>query len=167
MSGRPPVWAVVGTMVAAPLFIGTVVFYVPYALSGWRFAPPLLGWEPTRWIGAGLLALALPVMVDFILRFVLEGHGTPVPVAPPQRLVVRGMFRFVRNPAYLAAVSAIVGQGLLFGNTRVLAYALFMALAFHLLVVGYEEPTLRRKFGMEYEAYRREVPRWVPRIPRG
>ena len=166
MSNRPPLWAVLGTLVGAPLFMGASIVYVPYVLSGWRFAPPFLNWVGTRWIGAGLIALATPVLLDFLERFVLEGHGTPVPFAPPQRLVVGGVFRFVRNPGYLAALAVIVGEALLFGSTRVLIYALGAALAFHAFVVGYEEPTLRSKFGAEYAAYARGVPRWIPRLPR-
>ena len=166
MSDRPPLWAVIGTLVGAPIFMGTVIVYVPYALSGWRFARPFLGWEPSRWIGTALILVAIPAILDFLIRFVREGHGTPVPVAPPQRHVVGGTFRFVRNPAYLAAVSALAGQGLLFGSTDVLIYAAVMGLAFHLFVVGYEEPALHRKFGADYDAYRSKVPRWVPRVRR-
>jgi protein-S-isoprenylcysteine O-methyltransferase Ste14 len=102
-------------------------------------------------------------VIDFAVRFVREGHGTPVPVAPPRRLVVGGAFRFVRNPSYVAAVAAVVGQGFLLASPGVLAYGGLLALAFHLFVVGYEEPTLRRTFGADYEAYCRSVPRWLPR----
>jgi protein-S-isoprenylcysteine O-methyltransferase Ste14 len=166
MNDRPPMWAVVGTILGAALFIGGVQIYVPYVLTGWRIAPPFLGWEPLRWIGIVLIVVAAPLLLDFLVRFVREGHGTPVPIAPPQRLVVRGTFRFVRNPAYVGALAALVGQALWLGSTAVLIYALAMALGFHLFVVGYEEPTLRQKFGADYEAYRREVPRWIPRLPR-
>ncbi len=167
MGNRPPMWSVVGTLISAPLFMGAVIAYVPYALSGWRFAPPLLGVEFTRWIAVGLIAIAALVLLEFLVRFVAEGHGTPLPVAPPTRLVVGGAFRFVRNPGYIGAVSAIAGQGLLFGSAPVLIYAAVMALAFHLFVIGYEEPTLRRTFGTDYEAYFRRVRRWVPRRPNG
>ena len=78
-------------------------------------------------------------------------------------LVVRGSFRYVRNPAYLAAVVSLVGQGLWFASSGLLIYALILWIIFHLFVIGYEEPTLRNKFGAEYESYCREVPRWVPR----
>jgi len=161
---RPPLWAALGTLVGGPLFIATVLLYVPYLISGWRFRPALLGWEAGRWVGGALIVAAAPVFLDFLLRFVFEGHGTPVPIAPPQRLVIRGAFRFVRNPAYLAAVVLLVGEGLLFGSPGVLVYALVMSLVFHVLVVGYEEPHLRSKFGADYEAYRRKVPRWLPRL---
>ena len=156
----------IGSIVGATLFVGGVLIYVPYMLGGWRIAPPFFGWEPFRWIGVVLILAAAPLLLDFLVRFVSEGHGTPVPIAPPQRLVVRGAFRYVRNPAYVGAVAALIGQALWLGSRDVLIYALAMALGFHLFVVFYEEPTLRRKFGADYEAYRREVPRWIPRIAR-
>ena len=164
MSDRPPLWAVIGTLFAAPVFIGLVLTYVPYTLCGWRFAPPFLGQPWTRGAGVALIVLALPVLADFLVRFVREGHGTPAPVAPPERLVVRGVFRYVRNPSYVAGVAAVVGQGLLFASVEVLGYALALAVGFHLFVVLYEEPTLRRKFGAAYEAYCRDVGRWLPRF---
>lgn len=164
--GRPPWWSVLGTLLAAPLFIGALLVYVPYSLTSWRVGPPFFGWSPLRWVGVALIVLAVPVVLDFLARFVREGHGTPVPVAPPSRLVVSGCFRFVRNPAYLAAIALLVGQALYFGSTGVLGYALAMALVFHLFVVGYEEPTLRATFGQEYDAYCQRVGRWIPRRPR-
>jgi len=163
VSDRPPLWSILGTFVGATLFIGATLVYVPYLMARWHLSPPLFGWEPMRWIGMALMLLAAPVILDFLVRFVVHGHGTPVPIAPPTRLVVRGSFRYVRNPAYLAAVVGLVGQGLWFGSASVLIYALVMWVAFHLFVIGYEEPTLRASFGSEYEAYCRAVPRWLPR----
>lgn len=165
-TNRFPVWALVGTVIFAGAFVSVVVVYVPYALTRWRFGPPLLGLEATRWIGGGLIILAAPLMLDFLTRFVREGHGTPAPFAPPRRLVVRGPFRYVRNPAYIAAVVSVLGQGLLFGSAEVAAYAIAGAVFFHFFVVLYEEPTLQATFGAEYEQYRREVPRWLPRLRR-
>lgn len=152
-----------GTIVFVLLVPGTVVLAVPYLLTHWRLAPPLLGWGATRWLGAALLACALPLFVAFNLRFVVEGRGTPAPVAPTQRLVMGGPFRWVRNPGYVAVVALLVGQALVFGSTLLLAYAGAVAACFHVFIVLYEEPTLRRQFGAEYEAYYRQVPRWVPR----
>jgi protein-S-isoprenylcysteine O-methyltransferase Ste14 len=153
----------IGTILFVALVPGTVVGLVPYGLSGWRLAPPLLGWTATRWIGVGLLLGGFPLFVTFLGRFIREGHGTPAPVAAPERLVVGGAFRHVRNPGYVAVVSMIVGQGLLFGSRAVLVYAAGLALAFHLFVVLYEEPTLRGRFGEDYASYCRRVPRWIPR----
>ena len=111
----------------------------------------------------GFLLLGLPLFVTFLGRFVREGHGTPAPVAAPERLVVGGAFRYVRNPGYVAVVSMVVGQGLLFASKPILAYAAGLALAFHLFVVLYEEPALRGRFGEQYASYCRRVPRWIPR----
>ncbi len=163
MSDGPPRWAFFGTILFTIVVPGTVVGVMPFVLTaGWTFGPPLAG-EPSRWLGVALGVLATPLFVSFLSRFVREGHGTPAPIAPPQHLVVRGPFRWVRNPGYIAVVSMIVGQGLLFGSWAVLVYAACMALLFHFVVVVWEEPALRRTFGAEYEEYRRRVPRWLPR----
>jgi protein-S-isoprenylcysteine O-methyltransferase Ste14 len=154
--------AAFGTIIFVLLVPGTVIVLGPWLLTGWRFAPPLLGWTMTRWLGVVLLALALPLFAAFNLRFVIEGHGTPAPIAPAEHLVVGGPFRWVRNPGYISVVALLVGQALVFGSPRLLGYAVIVAIAFHLFVVLYEEPTLRRQFGADYETYRRAVPRWVP-----
>jgi len=162
-ANRSLLWPTIGTMLFVVLFPGTVVVYVPYLLSRWTFGPAFFGVAITRWLGVALIVCGLPIFCDFLLRFVREGRGTPAPIAPPQRLVVGGAFRYVRNPGYVAVVSLLVGQALVFGSTAVLLYAFAVALAFHGFVVLYEEPTLRRQFGAEYEAYCRAVPRWLPR----
>jgi hypothetical protein len=101
--------------------------------------------------------------VQFNLRFVREGRGTPAPIAPTRHLVVSGPFRHVRNPGYVSVLGMVVGQGLVLGNLAVIAWALGLLAGFHAFVVLYEEPTLRRQFGAEYEEYCRRVPRWLPR----
>jgi protein-S-isoprenylcysteine O-methyltransferase Ste14 len=152
--------AALGTLAFTIVVPGTVVGIVPFALSGWRLAQsPWL-----RAAGALLILAALPLFLAFLLRFVREGVGTPAPIAPTKRLVVGGLFRWVRNPGYVAVVAMVVGQGLLFVSGAVLVYAALLALGFHLFVVGYEEPTLRRQFGAEYDEYCRRVPRWWPRL---
>jgi protein-S-isoprenylcysteine O-methyltransferase Ste14 len=156
-------WALVGSIAFVALVPGSVVGLVPWILSGWRLGPPFLGTELTRWTGVALMVAATPL---FVSRFVSEGHGTPAPVAPPQHLVVGGPFRYCRNPGYVAVVALIVGQALLFASPAVLVYATCLAVGFHLFVVLYEEPTLRRTFGAEFDAYCRRVPRWIPRRPR-
>jgi protein-S-isoprenylcysteine O-methyltransferase Ste14 len=152
--------AVLGTVVFTGIVPGTVVGLVPYLLSGWQLASSV----GQRLLGVLLICAALPVFVAFLVHFVREGIGTPAPIAPPERLVVGGPFERVRNPGYVAVVALVIGQGLLFGSGAVLAYAVLLALGFHLFVVLYEEPTLRRRFGAEYEAYCRRVPRWWPRL---
>jgi protein-S-isoprenylcysteine O-methyltransferase Ste14 len=159
-------WPAVGTIIFVLVVPGSVIVYVPYLLSGWHVQAPFFGVRVLPWMGLALILGALPVFTDFLLRFVREGRGTPAPIAPPRHLVVRGSFRHVRNPGYVAVVSLLLGQALCFGSIGVLLYALAVAVMFHLFVVLYEEPTLRRQFGAEYETYCQQVPRWVPRIRR-
>jgi protein-S-isoprenylcysteine O-methyltransferase Ste14 len=101
---------------------------------------------------------------DSFARFAIQGLGTPAPVAPPQRLVVTGLYRYVRNPIYVAVTSLIFGQGLLLGSMALLEYGLVVWLGFFAFVLLYDEPTLRGKFGKEYEDYCARVPRWIPRF---
>jgi protein-S-isoprenylcysteine O-methyltransferase Ste14 len=154
--------AVVGTVFFLLIAPGTVAGLVPWGISGWRMRPPLLHFYPFRWLGVLLIVGGVPLLLDSFARFALKGLGTPAPVFPTRHLVVSGLYRYVRNPMYLAVVGVIVGQGLLFGDVRVLEYALIPWLAAHLFVLFYEEPTLRRSFGAEYETYRANVPRWIP-----
>jgi protein-S-isoprenylcysteine O-methyltransferase Ste14 len=111
-----------------------------------------------------LILIGLPGLVHSFARFALQGLGTPAPVAPTKHLVVTGLYRHVRNPIYVAVVAIILGQGMLFGDWPLILYGALLWLAFHVFVVGYEEPTLEQMFGREYEAYRADVRRWVPRV---
>ena len=163
-SGKPPLRAVLGTIVFVLTVPASAIGLVPFLISRWTRAAPFFGWPLWRWIGAGLFVAAAPVFLNFLSRFVGEGHGTPAPIAPTRYLVVGGAFRYVRNPGYVAVISMVIGQALWFGNTGVLVYAALLALGFHVFVVLYEEPTLRRQFGAEYESYCREIPRWLPRL---
>jgi protein-S-isoprenylcysteine O-methyltransferase Ste14 len=114
--------------------------------------------------GAVLLSGGAVVLTKAFVRFVVEGSGTPAPVAPTEHLVVGGLYRHVRNPMYLALEAAIVGQALLLGQPVLLLYGAAAAVPMVAFVRGYEEPTLRRTFGAEYEEYQRHVPRWHPRL---
>ena len=156
--------AVVGSvlfLVAAP---GTLVVLVPFWISHWRVAPPLVGFVGFRVLGALLMAAGLPVLLDSFARFALKGLGTPAPIAPPERLVVTGLYRHVRNPIYVALTSLIVGQALFFGDVRLLAYGLGVWAFFHIWVLALEEPELRSRFGAEYRDFCAHVRRWIPRL---
>jgi protein-S-isoprenylcysteine O-methyltransferase Ste14 len=113
-----------------------------------------------------LIAAGAFVVLDSFARFALQGLGTPAPVFPTRHLVVKGFYRFVRNPMYLAVVAVIVGQAVLFGDVRLLEYGLIAWLVAHLFVLGYEEHTLHRTFGAAYESFCANVPRWIPRLTR-
>jgi len=143
---------------------GAIVGLVPYLLSRWRIQPPLLGVPAARIVGGIVLAIGVAGLVECFGRFALKGHGTPAPIAPPENLVVSGLYRHIRNPIYVALLCAIVGQALLLGSVILLEYAGVVWLLFHAFVVGYEEPTLRQQFGSSYAAYQANVPRWWPRL---
>lgn len=102
-------------------------------------------------------------MLESVVRFVRRGRGTLVPTAPTQELVISGLYRFVRNPMYVGVLAVVLGEALLFGSPWLLSWAALLAIVFHLFVVAYEEPTLRRAYGEEYDRFCAQVPRWIPR----
>ena len=140
---------------------GVVAGLVPWWLTGWE---PGATQPPLQVMGALLIAGGAAVLLDAFARFVTEGFGTPAPVAPPERLVVGGLYRYVRNPMYLAVGAMIAGQALLLARPILLLYAAAFAAVVFAFVRLYEEPTLAREFGAEYEDYRRAVPGWWPRL---
>ncbi len=110
------------------------------------------------------LALAGTVLLadSVFLRFAREGRGTLAPIDPPKFVVRGGAYRWTRNPMYVANLAILAGIAITFRSIAVAGWAVAMALAFHLFVISYEEPTLRDTFGESYDAYQREVPRWLP-----
>ena len=160
----PRTISILGSAVFLVIAPGLVAVYVPWRISRWHFEPALLNFSEFRAIGVVMIAAGLPVLLDSFARFAIQGLGTPAPVAPPQRLVVTGLYRYVRNPMYVGVSSLIFGQGLLFGSTRILEYGAVVWAAFFLFVLLYEEPVLRSKFGDEYREFCAHVPRWIPRL---
>jgi len=156
--------AAVGSAVFFLLAPGVVVGLIPWLLTRWQVREPLPYWAPMRVVGGILLIAGLIALVQAFVRFVVEGFGTPAPVAAPERLVVGGVYRYVRNPMYVAVLAAIVGQALLLGRLGLLLYAGGAWLVVAVFIRWYEEPTLTRRFGADYEAYRRAVPAWLPRL---
>jgi protein-S-isoprenylcysteine O-methyltransferase Ste14 len=156
--------AIAGSAIFLVVAPGTVAGYVPWRICRWHVGAPLLGTSLFRLVGVVLLAAGLPVLLDSFARFALQGLGTPAPIFPTRHLIVSGLFRYVRNPIYVAVVSLILGQGLLFGNVSVLEYGIAVWAGFHLFVLLYEEPVLRKSYGPEYEEFCANVPRWIPRL---
>ena len=156
--------AIGGSIVFLFVAPGIVAGAIPGWITGWQVGPPLLGLEPLRWIGGVLLALGGVLLLETFSRFALQGLGTPAPIAPTKTLVVTGSYRFVRNPMYVAVVSLILGQGLWFGSVAALGYGFVVWLTVHLFVLAYEEPTLSGTYGDQYDRYRANVRRWIPRL---
>jgi len=140
---------------------------VPWWISHWHVEAALLGMPVLRVVGGALLALGVIALLDSFVRFAIQGIGTPAPVFPTRHLVVTGLYRYVRNPIYMAVVSTILGQALVLGNIRLVEYGGVVWFLFHLFVLIYEEPTLRATFGSEYTTFCTEVPRWIPRFTPG
>ena len=156
--------AAVGSAVFFLLAPGVVAGLIPWWLTRWQVREPVPYWAPVRVLGGILLLAGLIALVRAFVRFVVEGLGTPAPVAAPERLVVGGVYRYVRNPMYVAVLATITGQALLLGRLDLLLYAGVAWLTVAAFVRWYEEPTLTRRFGADYEAYRRAVPAWWPRL---
>jgi protein-S-isoprenylcysteine O-methyltransferase Ste14 len=148
----------------AALFIGFVLIYLPGRLLSWTGIVRPATIEKPQVVGMVIGAVGAAVALWCIFTFATIGRGTPAPFDPPRRLVIRGPYRFVRNPMYIGAGLAIASAALFYESLPLLGYAGLFFLATHVFVVGYEEPTLRRTFGQEYEAYCRQVGRWWPRV---
>jgi protein-S-isoprenylcysteine O-methyltransferase Ste14 len=154
--------------------LGSILFFlaapcvaaglIPWLITRWELKPAFFGFEPVRAVGVILLLPGVLVLVDSFARFALDGFGTPAPPAPTQKLVMTGFYRHVRNPMYAGIVAAIWGQALLIGNWALFVYGVLFWLVCHVFVVAYEEKRLERVFGLQYQAFRTSVPRWIPRI---
>lgn len=152
----------------ASLAVGGAFFALWFwLLPRWLgFSVQMAGTARCRWLAALPSVLGFAVALRCIWDFGWVGRGTPVPIVPPQRLVVAGFYRYVRNPMYVGFAAGWIGLWIEFGHAdaRAIAIAIAVAIAVHLFVVLYEEPTLRKKFGAEYEEYCRNVGRWLPRL---
>jgi protein-S-isoprenylcysteine O-methyltransferase Ste14 len=140
---------------------GVVAGLIPFGVTGWEGSP---WWGPLRVVGLALVVAGGAVLVHAFSRFVVEGLGTPAPVAPTEHLVVGGLYRHVRNPMYVAVTAAILGQALLFGSVALVVYGGVVWAACATFVRVHEEPALSRRYGARYDAYRRAVPAWIPRL---
>ena len=154
------------TLVFTILVPGTVTVLVPYLLLSSGSARFSLAIGPVRYFGWVPILFGASMYLWCAWDFTFAGKGTPAPIDAPKELVVRGLYRIVRNPMYLGVLFVVLGEALVFGSPSLLGYAVLLLTVFHLFIVFYEEPTLRRKFGASYERYCDSVSRWVPRIKR-
>jgi protein-S-isoprenylcysteine O-methyltransferase Ste14 len=152
--------ALIKTLIFTVVVPGSVTVGVPYLLFPPGARARLGGLGP---LGALLVLAGAAVYLDCAWNFAIVGLGTPAIIDPPKRLVAKGLHRRVRNPMYVGVISIVFGESILFRLFDLVAYALILCLMFHLFVVFYEEPTLRKKFGADYEEYCKAVPRWIPR----
>lgn len=155
-------FVLVRTITYSVLFIGFLVIYLPARLLSWSGIVRPATIEVQQVAGMVTGAVGAAVALWCIVTFATIGKGTPAPFDPPRRLVIQGPYRFVRNPMYIGAGLALAGAAFFYESLSLLGYTALFLLATHLFVVLYEEPTLRRTFGQEYEAYCSQVRRWWP-----
>ena len=148
-------------LVIAP---GSVAGLIPWLITGWRSAGDFGDSSLVRGFGIVLIAIGSAALIECFVRFAWTGLAAPVPVTPTRRLIVGGFYRHVRNPMYFAVVSVVIGEALWLGQAPLLGYAFLAWTVFHLFVIGYEEPTVRRQFPEDYPLYAQAVPRWIPRL---
>jgi protein-S-isoprenylcysteine O-methyltransferase Ste14 len=153
--------AAVGSFVFAVGQPGVIGGLVPYWITG--------GWDGSsaplalQVVGAALLVAGAGALAHTVIRFAVEGLGTPFPAAPTEKLVVGGLYRYVRNPMYLAVIAIILGQAAILGSATLLLYAAIVWATVASFVRLYEEPTLASRYGDQYDAYHRAVRGWWPR----
>ncbi|OLD59941.1 MAG: hypothetical protein AUI83_02650 [Armatimonadetes bacterium 13_1_40CM_3_65_7] len=153
-------FAVIRALIIAPLFISLWLYFVPRRIAGPQaFADP----RPIGWL---VVALGAVIGLPCVWEFAWRGLGTPAPFDPPRQLVITGPYRFVRNPMYLGMGLAIIGEAIVFSHITLLLLVMMVILwgFVSAFVIAYEEPTLRRLFGADYENYCRSVHRWIPRL---
>jgi len=157
------VFVLVRTLTYASLFIGLVLVFLPARLLTWSgvTSPPAIGIAQATGMAATAIGAALVLWC--LLTFAWLGKGTPAPFDPPRHLVVRGPYKFLRNPMYLGAGTALAGAALFYESPALAGYVAAFLLITHAFVLWYEEPTLRATFGAEYDVYCRQVRRWWPR----
>ena len=158
---RIPTWLSAATFIA--IVPGSIGGWIPIYVAG---GLPVGGWTPHRAVGVAMVVIGWTILLWCTVDFVRRGLGTPSPHRAPTKLVVSGLFRFVRNPMYVGVVTAIEGFAVAKDSWATVVYGILVAIAFHLRVLLYEEPRLSREFGAEFRAYCGRVPRWFPRRPR-
>jgi protein-S-isoprenylcysteine O-methyltransferase Ste14 len=158
------VWLGVRSLLWTVLLPGLLAGYVPWRFFGLAELSLDAG-DPIQLLGLLCMATGAAFLAACIWEFARSGRGTLAPVDPPRELVVRGLYRYVRNPMYLSVTAIVLGEALLAQSRPLLLYWAACFLAANLFVLGYEEPALRRRFGASYEAYAQRVGRWLPRFP--
>ena len=153
------------TLLFTILAPGTVTVLVPYLLltSGFQLFPVEIG--ALRILGLPPILLGALTYLWCAWDFTFTGRGSPAPIDPPKELVVKGLYRYVRNPMYVGITLILLGEALLFESAVLFLYAGLLLVCANPFIVYYEEPTLKRLFGASYESYCKSVPRWIPRLP--
>jgi len=157
-------FVIIRAITYATLFIGLLLVYVPARVLAWSGIVRPAVMDAPQIAGMIIGGAGAVIALWCVATFATIGKGTPMPLDPPRKLVIRGPYRFVRNPMYIGAGLALAGAALFYRSVSLLTYGGLFLLVTHIFVVTYEEPTLRRTFGSDYEAYCRRVRRWWPGV---
>jgi protein-S-isoprenylcysteine O-methyltransferase Ste14 len=152
------------TLIFTILVPGTVTILIPRWVLSSQFGRERFDIGPFRYLGLIPIVVGALIYLRCAWDFTFAGKGTPAPIDPPKELVVRGLYRYVRNPMYVGVGSVLIGEAVLFQSLALLAYLAAALICVYFFVRLYEEPVLTRKFGDSYRRYRETVPRWIPRI---
>jgi protein-S-isoprenylcysteine O-methyltransferase Ste14 len=152
------------TLIFTVFVPGTVAVLIPYRIVSSASAGRTVAIGSFHYLGLAVIPIGVLIYLWCAWDFTFAGKGTPAPIDPPKQLVVRGLYRYVRNPMYVGVLSMILGQAIWFESVHLIAYAGLAFLLMHAFVLFYEEPALKRKFGESYERYCETVPRWIPRV---
>jgi protein-S-isoprenylcysteine O-methyltransferase Ste14 len=164
--GRPllaSLWLGVRSLIATMLLPGLLAGYIPWRYFALGAVKPDLT-DPISVLGIVCIVLGAALLAACIWEFAASGRGTLAPVDPPRQLVVRGLYRYVRNPMYVGVTTILLGEVVLTRSSALLWYGIAWFVAANLFVLLYEEPTLRQRFGTSYAEYCRQVGRWIPRL---
>lgn len=159
------IWLTIRNVAMIVLFPGTVAAYIPYRLLEPFTIPPLTSWSVHHYSALLLLSIGVIILLTSILSFARVGRGTLAPFDETKRLVVVGLYRYVRNPMYVGVIAILLAQSLFFWSSQLLSYTAFCFVVANVLVIGYEENRLRHKYGDEYRQYCDRVGRWIPGRP--
>jgi protein-S-isoprenylcysteine O-methyltransferase Ste14 len=153
---------VFNTLIFTIIVPGTIAGYIPWRLHG---VSPATSDTGLRVLAILLITAGAAIYLHTAFwGFAVHGRGTPAPVAPTKKLVVEGLHGYVRNPMYIGVATIVLGQAVLFRSWHIVEYLACVLVIAHFFVLFYEEPTLARQFGQDYEEYRKRVPRWIPRF---
>jgi len=158
-------WLITRNVAMIILFPGTVVVYIPYRVLAPISMPGLMTWSMTQYMAVLLLATGASILLWSIWSFAHVGKGTLAPFDETRKLIVVGLYRYVRNPMYVGVMLILLAQSWFFWSFALLAYTGFCFIAANIFVISYEENRLRHKHGDEFREYCRHVGRWIPGKP--
>ncbi len=151
----------IGAAIFTVLVPGTVTVFLPYYLLD-RSVPELGAWGPLHVVASAVLVIGAGIYFRCLWDFVIAGHGLPAPVDHPKKLVIRGLYQYVRNPMYVGVLLVLIGEVLLLRSIVLIWYTLAWLAIIHVNILVYEERYLQFRFGESYTAYRKKVRRWIP-----